>query len=185
MKFIYFDLGETLITATEHSLITNTNPESFGTTFRLIEFAKETLEAIKPQENETHILGIVSDTHEDETDLSEEQNLELRRNIEEILLNLHIKDFFDDDNVILSSDVGFTKTRNLEAFFRYAIEKHTNNINFNNVIFITENSYHINKARELGVIAFQYDNQLNSSNTEKVHELRELIPRIRSILDNT
>ena len=52
-------------------------------------------------------------------------------------------------HITLSSDIGFTKTQNLKGFFTEALNKLANNINLNDIIFVTELEDHITKAKSL------------------------------------
>src|SRR5215204_4942959 len=108
MKAVLFDLGDTLV-------------ERFGTGYRLIERAMDLL-------NNTNyiqiVMGIVSDTHDpSELPLSPNEKLIRKNEVLHILENVNINEYFEptDVHLTLSSDIGFTKTENLEGFFIEAL----------------------------------------------------------------
>lgn len=178
MKVVFFDLGDTLV-------------ESSGTGYRLIEGAMDLLKNINSMNNTNNrkiVMGILTDTHEpDELPLSESKKLIRKNRVLQILENVNIKNYFEptDVHLTLSSDIGFTKTENLEEFFNNALSKLSNNVNLNDIIFVTELERHILKAKSLGVIAYHYTPQSTSGNDNTINKLMDLIPKVQVILNTS
>lgn len=178
MKVVLFDLGDTLV-------------ESFGSGYRLIEGAMDLLKGIESMndvDNRKIVMGIVSDTHKpEELPLSEDDKLIRKNRTLHILESVNIKEYFEptDVHLTLSSDIGFTKTQNLEEFFIISLGKLSNNINLNDIIFVTEFESHIIKAKTLGVQTYHYTPQSISENDNTINKLINLIPKIQVILNNS
>jgi FMN phosphatase YigB (HAD superfamily) len=135
VKVVLFDLGDTL----EHN-----------DTIR--QDTIETLEKIKNMENHP-ILGLASDyglPNNWGTLPLEEQIKRSRQQYFNEIEQLGIRQYFEPQNVILSTDVGNTKDQDIEKFFQKAVEK-IGNTSFNQIIFITENCKHIDSANSLGI----------------------------------
>jgi len=134
MKVVLFDLGKTL--------------EYNGT---LRDDAVETLkyiQSLKDSNNQSPILALASDNEFPNT------NAEQARDRYYSLLTDHYKiaKYFIplSDRVTLSKDVGVTKDEDLSLFMKAAIGKIANT-SFNELIFITENKTHIDKANDIGI----------------------------------
>jgi FMN phosphatase YigB (HAD superfamily) len=82
----------------------------------------------------------------------------------------------------LSSDLGYTKSENLNGFFDNALNKLLNNSNLSDIIFVTEIESHILKAKSLGVKAYYYNPQNSSGNDNTINKLVDLIPKIQVLL---
>jgi FMN phosphatase YigB (HAD superfamily) len=169
MKVVLFDLGETL----EH----NGN---------LREDALETLEKIedmKDSHNQFPILGLASDFGLAST---EEEIKRSKESYYNIIRNLGIYHFFEpvEQNVTLSTEVGTTKDENLQKFIQIVIEK-IGNTSFNQIIFITENIYHINAAKSLGIktIHLNLNDNYDSNNQEDtISKLKDAINMIENFV---
>src|SRR5574339_323655 len=81
-----------------------------------------------------------------------------------ILENFHIKSFFEpvETNVILSTEVGHTKTENPQRFFQTVIDK-IGDTSFPEIIFMTENELHIKSANSLKMKTIQLKLDNNNS----------------------
>ena len=177
MKVILFDLGDTLV-------------ERFGTSYRLIEGAMDLLKDINSMNNannEKIVMGIVTDTHDpNELPLSENHKLIKKNLVLQILERTNIKEYFEptDTRLTLSSDIGFTKSQNLKEFVNNAINKISNNISIDDIIFVTELVDHIIAAKSLGIKTFHYNPQIHSSNDDDtINKLVDLIPKIQVLLN--
>src|ERR671920_350634 len=98
----------------------------------------------------------------------------------EILEDLGIRSFFEPvaERVTLSSEVGVFKPD--EKIFRNVIEKIDEGLHFGDVIFTTENRWHVIEARRLGMRAIHFQGQ--GQNTGDVDRLVEVIPLVREFL---
>ncbi len=165
MKIVLFDLGNTLMNEDENTLL----PE-----------ATETLSSIQQMRdinNQPVILGLASNYG-----LSSDPEV-IKRAREEYygdLKNLGIQSFFEPLNqrVTLSIEVGVEKPK--EEFFRAAVDRVSNGLSFDNVIFVTENKNHIDAVRQfspvaLNAIHFKGPGQQNG----EIGKLKDLIPKIK------
>jgi FMN phosphatase YigB (HAD superfamily) len=138
MKLVLFDLGNTL--------------ENNST---LRDDAIDTLDYINLMEANDPpllILGLASDNEFPNT--SPDQ---ARARYYSLLNEFGIANYFEpfhntdvNPKITLSKDVGATKDENLELFMQTAIDK-IGNTSFNELIFITEDKLHIDKANSLGI----------------------------------
>ena len=144
--------------------------EKFDSDYKLIEEATEVLKYLNSMNN-THnekvIMGIVTDTHKpNELPLSECQKIGKIKFCK--FLKNKITKYFEptDSRLTLSSDIGFTKNHNLKGFLNNAINKISNNISIDDIIFVTELVDHIIAAKSLGIKTFHYNPQIHSSNDD-------------------
>jgi FMN phosphatase YigB (HAD superfamily) len=158
MKVVLFDLGQTL--------------ENNGT---LRDDAIETLKfinSLKDANDQPPILGLASDNEFPNTTADEARDRYYS------LLKDHYKiaNYFEPlvRNVTLSKDVGATKDENLRLFMQTAIGK-IDNTSFNELIFITENKTHIDKANAIGIktIFLNLDNIATNEDQYTIRNLRD------------
>jgi FMN phosphatase YigB (HAD superfamily) len=166
-RIVLFDLGDTL----EHNDV-------------LREDALDTLNRIQSMEN-TPILGLVSDFGKRDDwgpPPPEEQIKRSQERYDSILSDLQIAHFFDPlrKKVTLSTEVGNTKSEDIQKFFHTAIKK-MSNTSFNEIIFITENIDHISSANALGVKTIFLKLENNSSQTNGTYTISNLIESINLI----
>jgi FMN phosphatase YigB (HAD superfamily) len=177
MKVVLFDLGDTLV-------------ESLSTGYRLIDGAMDLLrglDSINNTNNKQIVMGIVSDTHApSELPLSPNEKLIRKNEVLQILENTNIIEYFNptESCLTLSSDLGYTKSENLNGFFDNALNKLSNNSNLNDIIFVTELEDHIIKAKSLGVKAYYYNPLGLSENDDTINKLIDIIPKIQVLLNS-
>ncbi|HXT84700.1 MAG TPA: hypothetical protein VN704_10305, partial [Verrucomicrobiae bacterium] len=145
--------------------------------------ATETLSSIQQMKNINNqpvILGLGSDNG---LSPNEEVKKRAQEKYYEDLKNLGIRKFFEpvDKRVTLSIEIGVEKPK--EAFFRAAVDKVSNRLSFDNVIFITENKEHVDVVRHfspaaMNVIHFKGPGQQDGD----VENLIDLIPKIKKII---
>lgn len=168
---VLFDLGDTLE-------INNKLREDTIETLSKITELKDT-QGNKP------ILALASDFYHADTP---EELINLKKQYYDILDGLGIKHFFEpvQKNVVLSSEVGYTKSENPKKFFQKVIEKN-GSINICEIIFITENEEHIESAKVLDMSTIHMRFSPANSN-EMIHHqatrLLDTIPLIREFLKN-
>jgi FMN phosphatase YigB (HAD superfamily) len=136
--------------------------------------------------NEKIVMGIVTDTHDpNELPLSENQKLNKKNLVLQILEKTNIKEYFEptDTRLTLSSDIGFTKSRNLKEFFNNALNKLSNDVNLHDIIFVTELEDHIISSKSLGVKTFYYNPQSTSGNDYTINKLIDLSSKIQVLLN--
>ena len=162
MKIVLFDLGETL----EHE-------------DTLLPGAIETLSSIQNMEDSTSqpvILGLVSDFGLPQNPGDQNEIKAKQEEYHEIIENLGIRPFFEpvNERVTLSIEVNAFKPE--EKIFRDAVDKVSEGLSFENVIFITENREHVDAVRVFGMnaIHFKGPGQQNAD----VEKLTDLIPKI-------
>jgi FMN phosphatase YigB (HAD superfamily) len=168
VKIVLFDLGDTL----EHE-----DPVTHEDT--LLPGAIETLSSIKDMKdsnNQPVILGLASDfglprDPGNQNDIKEKQEKYYR-----IIKKLGIDSFFVpfNERVTLSIEVGIEKPK--EEFFRAAVNKVSNGLSFDNVIFITENKEHVDAVCQFSPAAM---NAIHFKGLgQHVEKLTDLIPKI-------
>ena len=169
-RIVLFDLGDTL----EHNDV-------------LREDALETLNRIKSMEN-TPILGLASDFGKRDDwgpPPPEEQIKRSQQQYYSILSDLQIAHFFDPlrKKVTLSTEVGNTKSEDIQKFFQTAINK-LSNTSFNEIIFITEFKPHIDSANNLGMktIFLNLDGIPTNPNQLTITNLTEVIDIIKDLI---
>lgn len=135
MKIILFDLGNTLEYKNESRSILR--PDA-------LEVLKD-IESLHDNNGEALVLSLVSDWNKQ---ADEYHNL---------LKDLNIDNFFEpfSKKVTLSNDNGVGVTKPDEKIFRVAIDKIQRDLNYKNVLFITENKDHIIAARKYGMMAIR------------------------------
>jgi FMN phosphatase YigB (HAD superfamily) len=171
VKVVLFDLGDTL----EHNDIIRQD-------------TIETLEKIKNMENHP-ILGLASDyglpNNWGPLPLEEQIKRSRQQYFNEIE-QLGIRQYFEPQNVILSTDVGNTKDQDIEKFFQKAVEK-IGNTSFNQIIFITENCKHIDSANSLGIktifLKLNNNSAINNGNNT-ISNLIESINLIQGMIND-
>jgi FMN phosphatase YigB (HAD superfamily) len=163
VKLILFDLGDTL--------------ESDGV---LLPGALEALESIASfcAEGETAAqLGLVSDFHvpAEPSDVAV-----IQQQYYSLLDDLGIRPFFEPvaARVTLSTEVGVSKPH--EAIFRAAASKAGPDVEFGDVLFITENRSHVRAARRLGMAALHVRGPGQVQG--EVHTLDEVVPVVQAFL---
>jgi FMN phosphatase YigB (HAD superfamily) len=163
MKIILFDLGQTL---EDHDV--------------LLPGAVDLLSAIKgmrDSNNEPPFIALVSNFEKANTP---EEIGPIRNKYFRILDKLKIRSFFEpvEERVTLSTEVCVEKPH--IRIFRTAVDKIQKDLSFGNVIFITENKEHIDKAGGYGMatIHFKPPGQTNGD----VDSLTKMIPKINEFL---
>jgi FMN phosphatase YigB (HAD superfamily) len=166
MKIILFDLGQTL---EDHDV--------------LLPGAVDLLSAIKgmrDSNNKPPFIALVSNFEDANTP---EEIGPIRNKYFSILDNLKIRSFFEpvEKSVTLSTEVGVKKPH--IKIFRTAVDKIEKGLSFGNVIFITENKEHIDKAGGYGMatIHFKPPGQTNGD-VDSVDSLTKMIPKINEFL---
>jgi FMN phosphatase YigB (HAD superfamily) len=168
MKIVLFDLGDTL---------EQEDPNTHKDT--LLPGAIETLSSIKQMRdsnNQPVILGLVSDFGLAQN--PGDQN-EIKAKQEEyygIIKNLGIRSFFEpvSERITLSIEVNAFKPD--EKIFRAAVNRVSNGLSFDNVIFITEKREHVDAVRRYGMNAIHFRGPGQQSGD--VEKLTDLIPKI-------
>jgi len=166
MKVILFDLGNTL-EDTQQGV--------------LVEGALETLQTIqglKAGDGSSPVLALISDFGEiPATPAQIQASLD---EYLEILNTLGIRQFFEPvaKRITLSTQAGAVKPS--KVLFRKAINKISNQLPFEHVMFITERKAHILAARTLGMEAIHFKGPGETSGD--VTKLMDLIPRVRNFI---
>jgi FMN phosphatase YigB (HAD superfamily) len=158
MKVVLFDLGQTL--------------ENNGTlrddAIEILKYIK----SLKDANDQPPILGLASDNEFPNTTRDQAP----ARYYSLLTDRYKIADFFEPlvRNVTLSKDVGVTKDENLPLFMQKAIDK-IDNTSFNELIFITENKTHIDKANSIGIktIFLNLDNIPTNEGQYTIRNLRD------------
>jgi hypothetical protein len=165
VKLVLFDLGDTL--------------ESAGV---LRPGAMETLEAIASLRRDGHaaaLLGLVSDFHmpDDPSDVGP-----IQQQYYSLLDDLGIRAFFEPvaERVTLSTEVGVFKPD--EAVFRTAASKISPDLDFKDILFVTENIHHVRAAGLLGLVAVHVRGPGQPGGG--LETLAELVPLVKAFLGN-
>lgn len=166
MKFVLFDLGDTLAAGAGSSLLPG---------------ALETLEAVRQMSDETGhppVLALVSDFTAAQ---SPAQVPIIEQEYFDILEHLGIREFFEpvSQRVTLSTRVGVQKPN--KKIFAAAIKRAGGGPGFARAIFITENVGHVVKARLLGLRSVHIKGPNQPSG--EVESLPELVPVIRQFVE--
>jgi hypothetical protein len=144
MYIVFFDLGDTLVRRSQNG-------------YELIPNSLQTVREIGDltDHNGDHIIrALVIDSHTKEEKPILDSIKENRKNmILSILNRTGLRDEFKplDARMTLSSDIGFTKSENLDKFINIALAKINIEIGLENVILVTEEEDHITKAKSLGL----------------------------------
>jgi FMN phosphatase YigB (HAD superfamily) len=167
MKMVLFDLGETL-------------EDIIGGQDILLPGARETLRAIqkmKDADGKPPILALVSDFGD--LGATPEEVAASQKEYFKILENLGIRSFFEPlaQRVTLSTEAGAPKPE--KKIFQTAINK-IPGLRFSDVLFITEESKHVKKARTLKMQAIHFKGP--GETTGDVDKLTDLIPLVRKFL---
>ena len=164
MKLVLFDLGDTL--------------ESDGV---LLPGAIDTLEAIRSGNTAggpAPLLGLVSDF---DMPAAPSDVPIIQQRYYDLLDGLGIRPFFEPvaERVTLSTEVGVFKPD--EAVFRAAASKVHPALEFDDVLFVTENLGHVLAARRLGLAAVHVRGP--GQHGGEVGALLELVPLVRAFLE--
>jgi FMN phosphatase YigB (HAD superfamily) len=164
VKLVLFDLGDTL--------------ESGDV---LLPGALETLETIASLRTEgppAAVLGLVSDF--DMPDRPSDVPI-IQQRYYDVLADLGIRQFFEPvaERVTLSTEVGLFKPD--EAVFRAAAAKVDPSLEFDRVLFITENRGHVLAARRLGLAAVHVRGPGQPQG--EVENLAAVLPLVQAFLD--
>ena len=163
MKVILFDLGKTL---EDQDILLPGAMEILQTLYEL-----------QTSNSENVAIALISDfTMPTQSD----QIPTIQQEYYDILENLGIRSFFEpvEQKVTLSTEVGVFKPD--EQIFRAAIDKISHGINFNDVMFVTENLHHVVAARNLEMTSIHYQGPGQSSGD--IETLIGLIPLIQEFL---
>lgn len=165
VKLVLFDLGNTL--------------ESGGV---LLPGALETLQAVASLHVDgqpTPELGLLSDFH---MPRQPQDVATIQQEYYDLLDDLGIREFFEPvaQHVTLSTEVGVFKPE--PAVFRAAASKISPDLDFKDVLFITENRNHVLAARLLGLVAVHLRGPGQSDGD--VDTLAGLLPLIREFLED-
>ena len=166
MKVILFDLGNTLEDTDKGVLLAGA-----------LETLK-TIQGLKAGDGSSPVMALLSDFGEipatpAQIQASMDEYLE-------ILEKLGIRQFFEPvaQRITLSTQAGALKPSNV--IFRKAIDKISNQLPFQNVMFITEKKEHIDAARKLKMKAVHFKGPGETSGD--VTKLVDLIPRVREFI---
>jgi FMN phosphatase YigB (HAD superfamily) len=154
VKIVLFDLGYTL----EHDL--ENKHVTMPGALKLLSAITEMLD----QNGKSPVLALVSDF--------DRPAAEYYRIIEGLQIDKFFKPY--PERITLSKDIGYIKPD--KRFFRAAIDKIHIDLPFQNVIFVTENKYHITEARKLGMMTLRL--KIPNDLEEGVDSLPEMIPFI-------
>lgn len=165
VKLVLFDLGNTL--------------ESGGV---LLPGAMETLHAVasfRMEGQPAPALGLLSDFH---MPRQPQDVAAIQQQYYDLLDDLGIREFFEPvaQHVTLSTEVGVFKPE--AAMFRAAASKLSPDLDFKDVLFITENRNHVLAARLLGLVAVHLRGPGQSD--ADVDTLAGLLPLIRQFLED-
>lgn len=174
MKMALFDLGNTLEVLIDGRDV-------------LLPGARETLQAIsalRGANGESPLLALVSDfgpTPETpgQPVATPEQVAASRAEYLLILDALGIRSFFEPvaDRVTISAEAGVTKPK--KKIFQRAIDK-IPGLRFQDVIFITEDVRHVNRARQFGMRAVHFKGPGQA--TGQISKLTDFVPLVRSFI---
>jgi beta-phosphoglucomutase-like phosphatase (HAD superfamily) len=169
MKVVLFDLGKTL----------EFNDE-------LLPGAEELLSSIKGMNDtvgNSPAIALISDFDNFEEGLQLNDVKPFQLKYYDILNKLGIISYFEPvyKYVTLSTEVGVRKPD--ERIFRTAIDTIEKDLPFENVLFITENPFHISAARELGMKAIHFKGPGQS--TGDTDRLIDLVPLIQSFMSKS
>jgi len=136
------------------------------------------IRAMKDSKEKAPILALVSDFGDIPAD-----ELQIRANQQEyyaILERLGIRHFFEpvEKNVILSTEVGFTKPA--KEIFQAVIKRLNANLRFQDIMFITERKSHVAAARILKMKAVHFKGPGEISGD--ILQLTDLIPLVKVFL---
>src|SRR5262245_11604458 len=164
MKVVLFDLGNTLEDDRDV----------------LLPGARETLKAIqamKDAKEQPPVLALISDF---DMPSSPAEIPAIRERYVKILNRLRIRPFFEPilKKVTLSTEVGVFKPD--KKIFQAAINKIDSRLGFKDVVFITENLDHVQKARLLRMKAIHFKGPGQTSGD--VNKLVDLIPLIKTFV---
>jgi FMN phosphatase YigB (HAD superfamily) len=167
VKVILFDLGNTL--------------EFNG---ELLPGAIELLSSIKTMnvsDRNSHAIALVSDFDNFDQGLHlidvKPFQLEYYNNLQKLGIALFFEPLYK--HVTLSTEVGLRKPD--KKIFRVAVDTIEKDLSFENVLFITEDSSHVNVARQLGMNAIHFKGP--QQRTGDVDKLIDLIPLIQKFLN--
>lgn len=131
-------------------------------------------------------MGLVIDTHQpEELPLSEEEITGRKNLIMTILEGTSLIDEFipTETNVTLSSEIGFTKSENMKNFINTALRKLNKRDKFSSVIFVTEDSDHITKAKTFNLNTIHFTNKPdNELRNDEINSLFRLPSKIIDLI---
>jgi FMN phosphatase YigB (HAD superfamily) len=165
MRIVLFDLGDTLEDQEKDVLLPG---------------ARETLQAIQGMRDSAGnapILALVSDF---DMPKRPDQTASIRKRYFAILERLGIRSFFEpvSKRVTLSTEVGVHKPD--KKIFQAVLKKVAGHPRFEDVLFITENRDHVNKARTLKMKAVHFKGPRQASG--EIARLADLIPLVKKFL---
>ena len=163
MRYVFFDLGDTLET---------NDVLRPGARQMLVD-----VRALRDTRGEPPKLGLISDFLEAATP-AEIPVIEAQ--YRQLLVDLNIEEFFRpfEQAVTLSTRVGVFKPD--RRIFRAALDKFDLQARFQDAIFVTETRAHVLAARELGMHALQL--RAPNGTGGDVPDLPSLVPRIKRLL---
>jgi FMN phosphatase YigB (HAD superfamily) len=164
VKLVLFDLGDTL--------------ESDGVLLPGAFEALESIASFRTDGEPAAVLGLVSDY---DMPAQPSDVAIIQGQYYSLLDDLGIRQFFEPvaARVTLSTEVGVSKPH--EAVFRTAASKAGPDVEFGDVLFVTENRSHVRAARRLGMAAIHVrgPGQLQG----EVNTLDEVVPLVQAFLD--
>jgi FMN phosphatase YigB (HAD superfamily) len=177
MYVVLFDLGNTLVKSSPNG-------------YKLIPNSLRTVQdiGILTDHRGDHIIrALVIDSHTKEEKPFLDTIRENRKNmIIDILNRTGLQDEFNplDIHMTLSSEIGFTKSEDLERFINIALKKTNIETELENVILVTEEKDHVTKAKSLGLktihLTEKEDQQLLEDEINNISKLTSKIIEIVS-----